>query len=95
MKSTAVHVGQGAVDDDDVGHVGNAHLDRVKPVAASMTSMSGAAENAFRDLPDDARIVDEHAALHFPVLFAMRGEPAASGIRMHHRRDLVKKPKSR
>ena len=37
------------------------------PVAASDDLQVGAAEDTFRDLPDDGRIVDEQAALHVPV----------------------------
>ena len=39
-----------------------------------------AAENALCDFPDHGRIIDEHAAFHFPVLVACPFEPEASGI---------------
>ena len=62
------HVGKRAVDDDDVGHLGHAHLERLESAAGFDDDHVRAAENTLCDLSDDARIVDEHAAFHFPDL---------------------------
>ena len=83
------HVGKRAVDDDDVGHVGHAHVERVEPAAGFDDDHVRAAENALRDLPDDARIVDEHAAFHFPALFVVRRHRRHSGSCRRNTRPIV------
>ena len=65
------HVGKRAVDDDDVGHLGHAHVERLESAAGFDDDHVRAAENTLGDLSDDARIVDEHAAFHCPGLFKL------------------------
>src|SRR5690606_29177136 len=60
------HVRQVAVENDDVGHVRDAHLDCLQ-AALSLDHHHPGTEDALGDLANDTRVIDEHAALHFPV----------------------------
>jgi hypothetical protein len=76
------HVGQAAVDDDDVGHVGLAHVERLVGAAGLDDEQVGPGQDALGDLADDTRIVDDHTAFHVKTLLrAPEGAPNRSAIR--------------